>query len=173
MNKVKRQIALYCLYICLVFGLGFYFFCFKFVYPRYKILNEQAKTKQAELTRLTSILQGQTAVEKEYDAFLAKFQADSGQLAATDILKDIKSKAGSAGLNVINVKPFPLKEDGLYSEFDFKLETEGELKNFGRFLYTLDKSPYMFSIKNTQINAQVQAEPLKVQLLLSAVLPKE
>ena len=174
MNSVKKQIGLIFLYVILFFGTTVYFAFFRFSYPRYASVNKQIKAKQAILGSLTQILNGQSAIDDEYDAFVEKFKGNLNDPAATEILKDIKTKAGSAGLNVINIKPFPLKDDkGTYKEFDFKLETEGQLKNLGRFLYTLDKSPYMFSIKNTQINAQSESEPLKVQLLLSALISKE
>ncbi|MBU1043694.1 MAG: type II secretion system protein M [Candidatus Omnitrophica bacterium] len=160
-------------YLCLILGIGVYFFFFQFAYPRYVIINSQIESAETALSQISQILNGKTVIEKEYNDFVQKFEANSAKPAVTDILQDVKSKAGTAGLNVINVKPFPLKDDGMYNEFDFKLETEGELKNLGRFFYALDKSPYMFSIKHTQINAQAKDEPLKVQLLLSAILAKE
>ncbi|MBU1088124.1 MAG: type II secretion system protein M [Candidatus Omnitrophica bacterium] len=161
------------LYLCLILGIGLYFFFFQFAYPRYTIINSKIQAAETGLSQINQILNGKTVIEKEYNDFVQKFQANSGKPALTDILQDVKSKAGMAGLNVTNVKPFPLKEDGIYNEFDFKLETEGELKNLGSFFYALDKSPYMFSIKHTQINAQAEGEPLKVQLLLSAILAKD
>ncbi|MFH1062441.1 MAG: type 4a pilus biogenesis protein PilO [Candidatus Omnitrophota bacterium] len=173
MSLVRRELFLLSFYLCLILGIGVYFFFFQFAYPRYVIINTQIQSAETALSQINQILNGKSIIEKEYDDFVQKFKSNLDKPAATDILQDVKSKAGIAGLNVTNVKPFPLKEDGVYAEFDFKLETEGELKNLGRFFYTLDKSPYMFSIKNTQINAQAEGEPLKVQLLLSAILAKD
>ena len=104
---------------------------------------------------------------------LSKEDEEEKQTVSTDILQDIKVKASGAGLNVINLKPLAVKQVGLHGEFDFKLETEGHLKNFGKFLYDLDDSPYIFGIKHTQINAQARGAPLKLQLLLSAALAKK
>jgi Tfp pilus assembly protein PilO len=173
MNLVRRELFLLCLYLCLILGIGVYFFFFQFAYPRYAIINTQIQSAETALTQISQILNGKAMIEKEYADFVQRFQSNLDKPAATDILQDIKSKAGIAGLNVTNVKPFPMREDSGYNQFDFKLETEGELKNLGRFFYALDKSPYMFSIKNTQINAQSENEPLKVQLLLSAILAKD
>ena len=74
---------------------------------------------------------------------------------------------------MISLKPLSVKQEGLYGEFDFKLETEGHLKNLGKFLYDLDDSAYIFGIKHTQINAQERGASLKLRLLLSAALAKK
>lgn len=173
MSFARRELFLFSFYLCLILGMGIYFLFFQFAYPRYAIINTQIQSAETALSQIGQILNGKVMIEKEHDDFVQKFKSNLGEPAATDILQDVKSKAGIAGLNVTNVKPFPIKDDGVYAEFDFQLETEGELKNLGRFFHTLDKSPYMFSIKNTQINAQAEGEPLKVQLLLSAILAKD
>ena len=170
---LRRELFLMTAYLCLVLGIGVYVLFFQFAYPHYKAINSQIITAETSLGQISQILKGKTLIEKEYNDFILRFQSGMIKPAATDILQDVKSKAGLAGLNVTNMKPFSKKDDGDYDEFDFKLETEGELKNLGRFFYGLDKSPYMFSIKNTQINAQSNGEPLKVQLLLSAILAKD
>lgn len=173
MSLMRRELFLMTVYLCMVLGIGGYVFFFQFAYPRNTIINSQIKAAETVLDQINQILNGKTLIEKEYNDFVLRFKSNTAKPDATDILQDVKSKAGIAGLNVTNVKPFPWKADEAYDEFDFKLETEGELKNLGRFFYGLDKSPYMFSIKNTQINAQAEGEPLKVQLLLSAVLAKD
>ncbi len=170
---LRRELFLMTVYLCLVLGIGGYVFLFQFAYPRYTVINSQILSAETALGQISQILNGKTLIEKEYNNFVLRFQSSDAKPVATDILQDVKSKAGTAGLNVTNVKPFPKKDNGTYDEFDFRLETEGELKNLGRFFYGLDKSPYMFSIKNTQINAQSAGEPLKVQLFLSAILAKD
>ena len=91
-------------------------------------------------------------------------------MSTTEVLQDIKTRAANVGLNLVNVKPIGFVQDGQRQEFEFKIETEGELKNLGNFLYHLDDSPYLISINNTQINAQSQGRLLKIQLLLKADL---
>ena len=170
---LRRELFLMTVYLCLILGIGGYVFFFQFAYPRYFVINSQILSAETALAQIKQILKGKTLIEKEYNYFVLRYQSSKVKPAATDILQDVKSKAGIAGLKVVNVKPFPKKDDGAYDEFVFKLETEGELKNMGRFLYGLNKSPYMFSIKNTQINAQSKGDPLKVQLILSAIISKE
>ena len=174
MKLNRREILLMCFYVLLILGAGIYFFFFQIIAPRYNRLNSKIESTEAALLRVSNILIRSDIIEREYRAFQDKFNAgEIKQTASTDILQDVKVKASEAGLNVINLKPLTVKQDGMMGDFDFKLETEGHLKNFGKFLYDLDDSPYIFGIKYTQINAQEKGAPLKLQLLLSAALAKK
>lgn len=174
MSLSRRELLLLSFYLIIIVSIGIYLFFFKYGYPHYKQVNEKIITVENALFKIQRILQSKEVVEQEYNAYEQKFSdKKTKQTLSTDILQDIKGKAAVAGLNVINIKPLSLKEAELYSEFDFKLETEGGLKNFGQFLYNLDASPYIFTLKYTQINAQGRGDSLKIQLLISAVLAKE
>ncbi|MCK4995163.1 MAG: hypothetical protein KAS13_09005 [Candidatus Omnitrophica bacterium] len=174
MTLNSREIFLMGFYVLMIVGIGVYFFFFQIVSPAHSMLTNKISSTEEALLRVTKILSTSDIVEKEFDSFQGKFSPQAiKETVSTDILQDIKVKASEAGLNVINLKPLTVKQDGLQGEFDFKLETEGHLKNFGKFLYDLDDSPYIFGIKHTQINAQERGAPLKLQLLLSAVLAKK
>lgn len=167
----RRELALAVFYVFLLVFIAVYIFFFRFSYPRYIMLNNQIQSNEEALVRINKILNSKDYVEKKYNAFEEKFKVKATeQNSSTQILQDIKVKASDAGLNVINIKPLAIKQEELYGEFDFKLETEGYLANLGQFLYDLDDSPYIFIIKYAQINAQAAEQPLKVQLLLSAAL---
>lgn len=169
----RRELFLLIFYLFMLLVIGVYFFFFRFVYPRYKIINNQILGAEEALVKINRILASKVLVEKEFNTFEKKFATDKEEQAASwQILQNIKSKATNAGLNVINIKPLVMKQEGSYGAFDFKLETEGYLQNFGKFLYNLDDSPYIFTLKYTQLNAQARGEPLKVQLLLSAAVTK-
>jgi len=174
MKLRPREMFLVNVYMVIVVCILLYFFFFQFGYPKHTSINARIGVLENSLEKINGILNSKDMVEKQYAAFEKKLSVkQTPGTADTEILQDIRGKAVRAGLNVINIKPLSLKEDDdLYGAFDFKLETEGELKNLGRFLYDLDNSPYIFSIKFTQINAQTQGEPLKVQLLLSAALAR-
>jgi len=174
MTLNRREILLMGFYLVMIVAIGVYFFFFQVVAPRYKMLNSKIVTTEEALLRVSRILSTRDIVEREFNTFQEKFSPkEIKQTASTQILQDIKVKASEAGLNVINLKPLSVKQEGLYGEFDFKLETEGYLKNFGKFLYDLDDSAYIFGIKYTQINAQERGAPLKLQLLLSAAVAKK
>ncbi len=174
MTLNRREIFLMTSYLGIIFVIGVYFFFFQIVAPKHKILNSKIASTENALIKVNRILSTRDIVEREFDVFQEKFSPkEIKQTVSTEILQDIKVKASEAGLNVINLKPLAVKQEGLYGEFDFKLETEGHLKNFGKFLYDLDDSAYIFGIKYTQINAQERGAPLKLQLLLSAALDKK
>lgn len=173
MKLNRGELTLLFIYIFILGVSGIYFLVFNSVYAKNRAINEQIEMMQQALTKLDAILTNKDEVEKEYKAFEQKLSTkEIKPTVSTEILQDIKSKATQAGLNVVNIKPFALKEEGLYGEFSFRLETEGEIKNFGRFLYNLDESAYIFTIKFLQLNAQSQEAQLKIQLLLSALLAK-
>ncbi|MDD5746753.1 MAG: hypothetical protein PHO30_05755 [Candidatus Omnitrophica bacterium] len=146
----------------------------RYVYPLYAQVRERVRSQEEALWKIQTILGRKETVEKEFSLLQKKFLADAQNVSeiSTNILQEIKSKAGTAGLNVINIKPLSGPDESDTGAFDVKLETEGDLRGFGRFLYDLDNSPYLFSLKYTQINAQAQNEPLKVQMLLSVALAK-
>ncbi|MBI4845432.1 MAG: hypothetical protein HY810_03030 [Candidatus Omnitrophica bacterium] len=175
MNLSRRESLLLNTYFFIVVGGVVYFFFFSFALPRYREVNEKIISIENALVKVNDILQAKNILEKKYSYFDSKFSSNKEikQTVSTEVLQDIKAKVGNAGLSLINIKPLALKEESLYGEFDFKLETEGDLKNCGLFLYNLDDSPYLFTVKFIQISAQSQGEPLKVQLLLSAALAKE
>ena len=174
MTLNRREIFLMVFYALMIISVGIYFFFFQVIAPRYNMLSSKISSTEEALLRVTKIVNRKEIIEKELKAFQDKFSSgEIKQTVSTDILQDIKVKASEAGLNVINLKPLNVNHDGLQGEFDFRLETEGHLKNFGKFLYDLDDSPYIFGIKHTQVNAQERGAPLKLQLLLSAALAKK
>ena len=174
MKLNRRELTLLSLYLFMVMAIGIYFFFGQIISPRYKLLDEQISSKEESLLKVSKILNSKAIVDREYNAFQQKFSPkEIKQTVSTEILQDIEGKASDAGLYVINLKPLTVKQEGLYGEFDFKLETEGDLKKLGKFLYDLDDSEYIFGIKYTQINAQNRGGPLKVQLFLSAAIAKK
>ena len=174
MTLNRREIFLMVFYLVMVVGIGVYFFFFQVVTPRHNMLKSEIAATEEALNRVNKILGTGDTIEKEFKSFQEKFsQQGIKETVSTEILQDIKVKASEAGLNVINLKPLAVKQEGMQGEFDFKLETEGHLKNLGKFLYNLDDSAYIFAIKYTQINAQEKGAPLKLQLLLSAALAKK
>ncbi|MFH2139029.1 MAG: type 4a pilus biogenesis protein PilO [Candidatus Omnitrophota bacterium] len=173
MSLTRRELFLTVFYLIIIGCVAIYFFFYKYLFTQYNSINEEIFSVEQALSKINSIMDSKDIVEKEYSEFEQKLSSGKIEKAAsTEILQDIKTKAASAGLNVINIKPFLLKEEGLYGEFDFKLETEGALKNLGQFLYELDDSLYLFTIKYMQVNAGSQGESLQVQLMLSAMLAK-
>lgn len=174
MTLNRREIFLMGFYLVMIVGVGVYFFFFRIVAPRHNMLKSKIASTEEALFRVNKILSSSDTIEKEFKSFQEKFSGQEiKETVSTEILQDIKVKASEAGLNVINLKPLTVKQEGMQGEFDFKLETEGHLKNFGKFLYELDDSAYIFAIKYTQINAQERGAPLKLQLLLSAALAKK
>ncbi len=174
MTLNRRETFLMGFYLVMIVAIGVYFFFFQIVAPRYNMLKSRIVSTEEALLKVRKILSTKDIVEREFNTFQEKFSPkEIKQTVSTQILQDIKEKASEAGLNVINLKPLSVKQEGLYGEFDFKLETEGHLKNLGKFLYDLDDSAYIFGIKHTQINAQERGAPLKLQLLLSAALAKK
>ena len=174
MTLTRREFFLSGIYVFIVLCVGVYFFFYKFVFVQYQEVDSQIVSVEKALVKIQSIVANEDIVNQRYHTFEKKFMAgDMNQTASTDILQDIKTKAATAGLNVINIKPFTMKEKGGYGEFDFKLETEGKLKNVGRLLYDLDNSPYLFTVKYIQFNARSKAEDLQIQFMLSAILAKE
>jgi len=173
MNLSKRETLLFNFYALMIVGLGLYFFFFGFLHPQFVEVNSKIINVESALSKINAIVNSKDLVEKQFDIYREKLTPNVRTTSSTRVLKDIESKAQKSGLNVINVKPLTVKEEGLYGEFDFNLEVEGELKSLGKFLYDLDESSYLFKLKFTQINAQSLGEPLKFQLLLSASLAKD
>ncbi len=174
MRLNRREIILVIVYLVIISVAFVSQFLSRFGIKQHQQVSEQIDSLEQALVRVEAILESKPVVGREYDMLQKKFSMPGNQdIDSTQILQDIKKKANDAGLNVINIKPFPLKTEGLYKRFDFQLETEGELQNLGEFLYKLDDSPYLFDIKYTQVNAQSRGQPLKMQLMLSAALARE
>ncbi|RKY34464.1 MAG: hypothetical protein DRP78_06510 [Candidatus Omnitrophota bacterium] len=173
MSLTHRELSLAVIYMIIVVCIGVYLLFVNMGYARYKQINSDIIACERALGKINFILARKNVIEKEYNTFREKLASKKiEQTISTEILQEIKGKAAFAGLNVINIKPFYLKDEGLYGRFDFKIETEGELQNLGRFLYNLDDSPYIFAVKYMQLNAQKQQEFLKMQLLLTTTFSK-
>jgi len=174
MKLGRKELFLLSSYCLVIFGAVIYFFFFRFAHAQFKTVNSSINEGEKALSHIQMVLANRDEIEQQYRDFEQKLSSSAlTQNISTEILQDIKSKATATGLNVINVKPFSLRDEPSHAEFDFKLETEAEIKDFGHFLYNLDASPYIFTIKHAQISAQTRGEPLKIQILLSAVLTKE
>ena len=174
MSLTRRERFLAASYCLVILFIGVYAFFYKFIFMQYKQVDTQVVLIKKALSEIELVIATKDIVNQRYQMFEKKFKAGVvKQTGSTEILQDMKTKASTAGLNVINIKPFTLKDKDGYGEFDFKLETEGTLKNVGRFLYDLDNSLYLFTVKYVQINARSKAENLQIQFMLSAVLAKE
>lgn len=175
MKKLSaREMTLLGSYALMLALIAIYFGLFRGVYPQVKTLNAEILAAEQSLEKIQGIVASKEHVETEFgnyrERFFSKRDAESGETA---ILQDIKSKAVNAGLSVNNVKPIGVRESGGYNSYVFRLETEGELVNLGKFLYELDTAAYIFAITLTQINAQSAGEPLSMQFLISTILASQ
>ncbi|MCM8813485.1 MAG: type 4a pilus biogenesis protein PilO [Candidatus Omnitrophica bacterium] len=172
MKLQKTEKTLMFLYAVIVCGGGIYYALHHWAAASLRAGVEKQRNLRQTAYKIEAIVRESESVAARYAELTASSAGAEFSSGGTDILVDVKNKAAAAGLQVINVKPFDVLNQGAYAEFRFKVEMEGALQNLGNFLYHLDQSPYTMAVRFTQLHAQSSGEPLKIQLILNAILFK-
>ena len=125
-----------------------------------------------------AVIRRARAVDARYRAYQDRFLVRGTQEeAVAAILKDLETTIREFNLDVDDLKPGPVKsEEGVY-EFPVNLSLSHNLPDLVRFLYTLQREPFLFTVEDLQVEKITRRNNtgLKTKLQISKlfILPEK
>ena len=143
------------------------------LWEKKRFLNEQLLDMRREMALDRTVIRTAGAIHGRYESYLGRFgQAGSGEEAVAAVLKDIEEIIRNLNLDVGDLKPGPLKNEGDHYVFTVDLSINDDLTDLVRFLYALQQAPHFFDVDEMRIEKTERRgnDPgLKTRLALSKV----
>lgn len=135
-------------------------------------LNEQLMDTCRQMALDRAVTQKAFQVHARYQNYLGRFgRAGTEEETVAAILKDLEEIIRTLNLDVGDLKPGPLKNEGVHYVFTVSLSLNNDLPGLVQFLYALQQAPHYFDVNEMQIEkvAQRNGSGLKTRLALSKV----
>lgn len=113
-------------------------------------LNKRIKKNSLKLKKYAWLMSRKDSLEQGYlKLFNSNFSEPRLGSQNLSALSEIKQLAKEANINIIDIRP----QTGSLKEMEIELRTEGQLPDYLRFIYTVELSMNLLSIKSFQLNA--------------------
>ena len=112
--------------------------CTTLVFPAYDelaSLRSLAEHRALEHARLTGHLAVSEVVKERFDTLADRVrQEDKDEVALSRFLLDLEGAARHPSISIVNIKPFPIRNDGTYKVYRVKMSVAGKLQDVTRFV---------------------------------------
>ena len=135
-------------------------------------LNERIMATRLQMDLDHAVLKKASIIDAQYQNYLRRLAlAGTQEEAVASILKDIEGIIRELNLDVGDLKPGPVKDEGTHYKFAISLSLNGDLPGLVQFLYALQQEPHYYEVDEIQIEKLTrQNDPgLKTRLALSKV----
>jgi Tfp pilus assembly protein PilO len=161
----RREKYIFIIAVITVVSAITYKFIFEPVLKKMTDLDKELFVKTAALRKSRALLQNRNGIIEEYNSYAVSFESASG------ILSYIKKQADSSKIKTANMKPLPVSQKELYSEYTIELQIEGEAENIVKFISALNVPPVFITVKKFNLRAENNPDSyLKGILILGDVL---
>ena len=136
-------------------------------------LNGRIKDARRQMALDRTVIQKAFALDARYQLYLNRFaRTGTEEEAVAAVLKDLEEISRTFNLDIGDLKPGPLTNEGAQYVFTVSLSLNDDLPELMRFLYALQQAPYYFGVDGMQIEKVARRnEPgLKTRLALSKVI---
>jgi Tfp pilus assembly protein PilO len=158
----------------IIVGLSiFYLIAFKAIFLKWKALSGEIVQKEAKLIKSRGVIAAKEELEEEYNNFKDRIKVKSSpeKDMVTGLLKDIESIARNSAINILNIKPLPVRREKFYEKYSIQMEIEGDIDGIGLFLYNMDNSFRGFlNIERLEMESKGEERILKAHLLINSIL---
>lgn len=128
-------------------------------------VNTEISLREARLVKLTRLMRQSSQITAEYGRIMKNEKTkDSGTL-----IREIENTARKAGVNLINLKPFQLKEQNLPETQALKVEVQDSLPSIVRFFSLMNDELSGIGIERVQIVIPRQDEAPRAAFMITAV----
>jgi hypothetical protein len=165
----KQELLLLSIWFIIIAVVGIDGFVRKFS-ARFVSLNEEVSLLEEKFMRLRSLTKQAQAIQTQYDKFISEYRRING---SDSLLQEIEKIAKRTNINLLNIKPNTVKDEGLYLTYSVKIEAQDEAAAIARFLGILTDQVKSATIDRLQINAQNKEELPKATIAISAAAFKE
>jgi len=164
----------YVLYISIII-ISFLFIDKVMISPVTRILNKLNKeisTYEKKLEHSMQTWNKRDSIGDKYKVImqgLKKVASDEEEMASMS--SEIEKLGRKTSVLIKNIKPLPVKEEGLYVEYNVTIEAESEMSFLMDFIYQLEKSPQLVKVTRfSLIPKNKKSNTLKISLLITKIL---
>lgn len=132
----------------------------------------QIASREKQLEQYAGIIGQYAAIKKEYDEYGSYFkQKKLNEEEVSSVLANIDSLAKRFEVNISDLKPGKVKEEGSHSRFSFELFIDGDLTQVLNFIHSLENKPYFFSVDGFRFERKSRhGELIKCRLSLKRIM---
>lgn len=134
---------------------------------KYKRLNREITLSRANLIKYSRLLNQKNSIKDKYKELFSGIKI-SGQKqdAAVEILTQLENLANSANIRIVDVRPQSGHDAAASTGTLIELRTEGNLEGYAKFIYSIENTLSLLSIKTVQLTAKPASQSLDGNFLI-------
>jgi len=160
----KREKMMLFIIAIIVLSSALYNFIFSPIFEKYSLLDSQVKIEKARLIKYKQILSRKAAIESKYNALYSKHEVINTQDPGVALLTELERLALNAGIRIIDIRPQPDNLSGGKKGMLVDLRAEGQLQGFVKYLFNIEQSFQMLSVKRLQLSAKTGVSSLEASI---------
>lgn len=169
----QREQAIALVTVILLGILVSYYVVIKPLHEKKFLLEKKMTEQHKQLKKNLKLIQEAEELKKEYTPYLEKFkQQKPNEQVMSGILSEIEAAAAGLDLQISDLKPKRVKEEGEYNQFSVSLTIDSSFVNIVHFLHILQSEPHLFEVEEVEFDkgSQRKSETMKTRLVLTRVL---
>lgn len=159
--KRREKIILYATIGVIIFAVAFNLFISPAMNKNEGLEKEIVFTR-AKLKKYLQLINSKGAIEAKYNSLSSTFKLPSQESDnILTALSELDALAKNANIRILDIRPQEAGGTAYYKEILIDLRTEGEMSEYLKFIYNLDKSFSALSIKKFQLNSRTNSNLLE------------
>lgn len=148
--------------VCVLFS---YFFLRVIIFPmikRYSELNSEIRVNRLKLQKYARLLSQKDSILAKNDS-LSKIMILSKEEGSSSVsaLSELENLAKNANILILEIRPQSVKSTSLHKEMDIELKTEGGLRDYLKFMYDIEHSLSLLTVKKLKLSSQPNTQTIE------------
>lgn len=125
-------------------------------------LNQQIKTTHIKLAKYKNLMRQRQEIQEKYDRLsplLINIAEENTQTASPLLL--LENLAKESNIHVSDIRPQETKQINNYNETNIYLKSEGDIRGYIKFIYSIGRSSSLFAIKKLKLSNQTNTRRLE------------
>ena len=125
-------------------------------------LNREININRTKLKKYMRLLAHQDYIQNEYNKFTSRINlSETSKDTLVTTLSELESFAKDANIRIIDIRPQSLTNLDLTRKVLIDLRAEGTIEGYLKFVYNIENSLSLLSIKKFQLNAKPNTQSLE------------
>lgn len=138
------------------------------VYDKFEALGKEIMITRAKLIKYLQLLSQKDAIEKKYKQFSSAINLpEQEHNPFVEVLSELEGIAISSNIHILDVRPQSQSKAAKYKEIMVDLRTEGQMKDYMKFIYDIENSISLLRIRKIQLNAKSNTAVLEGNISIS------
>ncbi|MFH1440907.1 MAG: type 4a pilus biogenesis protein PilO [Candidatus Omnitrophota bacterium] len=144
------------------------------VFDKFESLTKETMITRIKLIKYLQLLNQKDEIEKKYKQFSSAISL-SGQEhdPFVAVLSELENLAKSSNIHILDVRPQSQRKTTKYKEIMVDLRTEGQMKDYMKFIYDIENSISLLRIRKIQLNAKSNTPALEGNISISQLSVSE